>query len=54
MIKVRCSSVIRAQTTLQFFIIIFPQYRYAKDSSMFSLAPILPRSDVQIGRTLVN
>jgi len=55
--KLCCLSVISMKTTLQAFTFIFFQHRYrridAGDFSMFSLATMLPISDVGIVRTLL-
>jgi len=55
--KLCCLSVINVKTTLQAFTFIFFQYWYRRTDATnfltFSLAPMLPMSDVQIGRTLL-
>ena len=55
--KLCCLSVTNVKTTLQAFAFIFFQHRYgctdATKFSMFSLAPMLPMSDVRIGQTLM-
>ena len=52
--KLCCLSVINIKTTLQAFTFFQPWYQRTDgtDFSVFSLALMLPTSDVRIGRTL--